>query len=88
MAVSRLLPLRRLARSTDERGRPGRKIVQQRRVAQRLQRRELGPQAGPAELENLLRAARVLEPVRSQIAQRRARRQRVADQRGRRLRHQ
>ena len=43
---------------------------------------------GALQLEDLLRAAQVFQPVRAQIAQRRARRQRIADQRGRRLRHQ
>ena len=66
----------------------GREIVRQRRVAQRAQRRELGPQARRVQLEDLLRAPQVLQPVHAQIRQRRARRQRVADQRGRRLRHQ
>ena len=81
--TSRQLPV-----TADEGGQLGREIVRQRRVVQRAQRRELSWQARRLQLEDLLRAAQVLQPVHTEIPQRRAGRKRVAHQRRRRLREQ
>ena len=72
----------------DEPRQLGREIVRQRRVAQRAQRREPGPQARRLQLEDPFRAAQVLQPVHAQIGQRRAGRKPVAHQGSRRLRQQ
>ena len=77
--------LRPLPAAADEPRQLGREIVRQRRAAQRAQRRELRPRALRVQLEDLFRAAQVLQPVNAQVRQRRARRERVPDQRGRRL---
>ena len=53
--------------AADERRQLGREIVRQRRVAQRAQRRELGLQARRVQLEDLFRAAQVLQPVHAEI---------------------
>ena len=58
------------------------------RQAPQQQRREPGLQARRIELEDLLRAAEVLQPVGTQVQERHAGRERVADQGGRRLREQ
>jgi len=77
-----------LPAAADEPRQLGRQIVRQRRAAQRAQRRELRLQALRAQLEDLFRPAQVLQLVHPKIPQRRARRQPVAHQRSRRLRHQ
>jgi hypothetical protein len=80
--------LRQLPVTPDERRQLGREVVRQRRVAERAQRRETGGQAVRVQLENALRAAEVLEPVDAEIGERRAGREPVPDQGGRRLRDQ
>jgi len=72
--------------TADEGRQLGREIVRQRRVAERAQRREFGSQARRLQLEDPLRASQVLQPVDTQVPQRRARRKRVANQGRRRLR--
>ena len=62
-----------LAGASDERGELGREVVRQGHVAERAQRREFGPQAGGLELEDVLRAPEILQPVDAEILQRRAR---------------
>ncbi len=71
--------------ASDERGELGREVVRQRLVAERAQRRELGRQARHLELEDVLRTAEILQPVDTEILQRRPGGKRIAHQRRRRL---
>ena len=75
--------LGQLGVAADEARHLGRQVVQQFRVVKRRQRREDGRQAVGVDLEDLLGAAEVLQPVQAEVPDTGARRQRVREQGGR-----